>query len=357
MKQIVYLSFFICCSFVSLGQQPWTLSKANNWYKKQGWLVGANYTPASAINQLEFWQAETFNISEINKELGWAQAIGMNCMRVYLHHVAWLQDKEGFKKRMSAFLKIADSHKIKIMFVFFDDCWTDTYKAGKQPEPKPGIHNSGWLKDPGNRIQNDFASETSTPKLLDTLEVYVKDILTSFKKDKRILLWDLYNEPGQFDQHDKSLPLLVNVFKWARSVNPSQPLSSGVHDENEKAVTHFQVMNADVITYHCYEDPKMHQRRIDSLYKASNGRPMICTEYMARKRGSTFASILPMLKKQNIGAINWGLVDGKTQTKYAWDEKDWGSNEPALWFHDIFRKDGTAYDRKEVELIKLLTDR
>lgn len=328
--------------------QKWPLARANKWYAQQGWLVGANYTPAYAVNQLEFWQQATFDVRAIDRELALANSIGMNCMRVYLHHAVWLQDKAGFKERIAEFLKTAHRNHIKIMFVFFDDCWTDTYKPGLQPVPKPGVHNSGWLKDPGNRIQTDRA-------LMDTLEDYVKDILITFKHDKRILLWDLYNEPGQFDQHAKSLPLLVKVFKWAREVNPIQPLSAGVHDDNEKELTDFQLRESDIVTYHSYDKPETHQRRIDSLIKVTGGRPMICTEYMARKRGSTFASILPMLKKQNIGAINWGLVDGKTQTKYAWDEKNWGNAGPALWFHDVFRADGKPYDVKETELIRTLT--
>ncbi|WP_431293386.1 cellulase family glycosylhydrolase [Pedobacter sp. P26] len=297
---------------------------------------------------MEFWQAETFNISEIDKELGWAQSIGMNCMRIYLHHAAWQQDKSGFKNRMCNVLSVAKKHGMKILFVFFDDCWNDKYAIGRQPLPRPGVHNSGWLKDPGNIVQKGGP-------LLDTLQAYVSDILRTFKDDKRILMWDLYNEPGQFDQHDNSRPLMKEAFGWARKINPSQPLTSGVYDDNEKAIAKFQVENSDIITYHSYDKPDVHQRRIDSLNKVSGGRPLICTEYMARKRGSTFAAILPMLKKQNIGAINWGLVDGKTQTKYAWDEKDWGNKEPAIWFHDIFRKDGVPYDSKETDLIKSLT--
>lgn len=328
--------------------QVWPLEKARKWYAAQGWLVGANYTPAYAINQLEFWQAATFDLVVIDQELALASSIGMNCMRVYLHHLAWKADAAGFKARMTSFLKVAARHRIKVMFVFFDDCWNDTYRAGLQPLPKAGVHNSGWLKDPGNRIQSDRV-------LMDTLELYVKDVMGAFRSDKRILLWDLYNEPGQFDQHSKSLPLLQNVFSWARSVGVSQPLSAGVHDDNEVELTRFSLENSDIVTYHSYDSALVHQRRIDSLVRVTGGRPMICTEYMARKRGSTFATILPMLKRQHIGAINWGLVDGKTQTKYAWDEKDWGSREPALWFHDIFRKDGSAYDRAEVELIRKLT--
>lgn len=340
---------FLAMESQSAGAQVWSVKKAEKWYRQQGWLVGANYSPAYAINQLEFWQAETFDPEIIDKELGWAEGIGMNCMRVYLHHLAWRQDKEGFKKRVSEYLTIAAKHKIKTVIVLFDDCWNPVYNSGKQPEPEPGIHNSGWIKDPGQRWYDGAAEIEST------IKEYTLDILMSFKNDKRILMWDLYNEPGWSGKMDKAYELSDKVFNWARKVRPSQPLSICVWND-EKA---FEKLNAlalsrsDVISYHNYEKPEVHLKQILELKKV--GRPLVCTEYMARKRGSTFSGILPMLKKEGVIAINWGLVDGKTQTKYAWDEKDWGSREPALWFHDIFRADGSAYDEKEVSLVKKLT--
>lgn len=344
--KVILLAVLFCFGAMARAQ-VWPLEKAQDWYSRQGWLVGANYTPAYAINQLEFWQAETFDLAVIDSELGLAEGIGMSCMRVYLHHLAWVVDKPGFKMRIDKFLTIASRHRIKIMFVFFDDCWNDTYVAGKQPVPKPGIHNSGWVKDPGNRAQTDKF-------LLDTLEAYVKDVVGAFRKDKRILLWDLYNEPGHFEQGLKSLPLLRNVFAWAREVHPLQPLTAGIYSGTEPELGDFQLKNSDIVTYHDYTGPDSHRKTIDSLRDIVGLRPMICTEYMARKRGSTFKAILPMLKKERIGAVNWGLVDGKTQTKYAWDERDWGKAEPSLWFHDIFRKDGKAYDPQEIKIIKEL---
>lgn len=322
---------------------PWPVQKSNKWYAKQRFLVGANFTPSTAINQLEMWQLETFDPITIDRELKLASGIGMNCMRVYLHHAAWAQDKRGFKKRMNTYLSIADKYRIKTMFVFFDDCWRDDYQIGKQPAPKLGIHNSGWIKDPGNRIDTISA-------MMDTLKNYVTDILQIFKHDKRVLLWDLYNEAGHFGHGNKSLELLKNVFIWARAVNPDQPLSSGLWNDDLKEINNFILDNSDVITYHSYLDSASHQRRIDSLRKWN--KPMICTEYMARKRGSTFQTILPLLKRQNIGAINWGLVAGKTNTIYAWDEPMPDGGEPKLWFHDIFRKDGTPYSKEEVDLIR-----
>ena len=324
----------------------WSEEQAHEWYQQWGWLRGADFIPSTAINQLEMWQAETFDTATINRELGWAEEIGMNSMRVYLHHLAWEIDPEGFKDRMDQYLSIADRHNISTLFVIFDDCWNPTYQAGKQPDPKPGIHNSGWVRDPGDLLQSDTT-------LFITLEKYVKDVLTRFKDDDRIVLWDLYNEPGNSGYGNKSLRLLQRVFQWAREVNPSQPLSSGVWDKNLPLLGRYQLEHSDVITYHNYSDRETHQQWIDSL-RAEN-RPLICTEYMARTRNSLFKDILPLLKEENIGAYNWGLVAGKTNTIYAWDTPMPDGKEPPVWFHDIFRKDGTPYDPKEIAVIKEIT--
>lgn len=326
--------------------KQWSIEKANAWYAEHKWIVGADYLPSNAINQLEMWQAPTFDSAVNDKELGWAENIGFNTMRVFLHSVAWKQDKEGFKKRINTFLSIADKHHIQPMFVFFDDCWNKTPEPGKQPDPKPGIHNSGWVQDPGQPLSSDST-------IFPQLELYVKDILTTFSHDKRILLWDLYNEPGNSGKKDSSLPLLTKIFQWARAVNPDQPISAGLWAWDFEKLNAFQVANSDVITYHDYDEAPLHQRVIELL--KMNGRPLICTEYMARIRNSRFSTVLPLLKKQNVGAINWGFVAGKSNTKYAWDTPIPDGSEPIEWFHDIFNQDGTPYRNDEVNLIKKLT--
>ncbi len=149
------------------------------------------------------------------------------------------------------------------------------------------------------------------------------------------------------------MPHIKSVSAWAREINPTQPLSVGVWDHRLLELNKFQLENSDIITYHNYSDEIDHQAAIDSLKKLD--RPMICTEYMARKRNSLFSNIMPILKEQNIGAINWGLVDGKSNTKYAWDEPIPDGSEPELWFHEIFRQDGSPYKQEEVDLIIELT--
>jgi len=324
----------------------WSKSEAFTWYADKGWLRGCDFIPSTAVNQLEMWQAESFDTATISRDLGYAQNIGLNCMRVFLHHLAWQQDPQGFKKRMNRYLDIADRNNIKTIFVFFDDCWNESYHIGTQPAPKPGIHNSGWLRDPGKLLYDD-------PELMKVLENYVKDVLNTFKGDHRILLWDLYNEPGNSGYRNKSMVLLKNVFHWSKEINPSQPLTAGVWNPDLTELNRFQLTESDVITYHNYEPEKAHLEAIDTLRKY--GRPLICTEYMARLRNSTFFNIMPMLKKENVGAINWGLVSGKTNTKYAWDTPIPNGAEPAVWFHDIFRPDGKPYSQQEVDFIKSLT--
>ena len=340
-------------AFSALGIAPaaaqqsarWSEEKATEWQRQSPWLVGANYSPAYAINQLEMWQAATFDSATIDRELGYAESIGMNCMRVFLHHVAWQADTGDFKKRMNIYLTVANKHHIVTMFVFFDDCWNESYKEGPQPAPKPGIHNSGWIRDPGKLLYDDSS-------LISVLEQYVEDILTRFKHDKRILLWDLYNEPGNSSYNETSMPLLKKVFEWAWAVRPSQPLTAATWYDNKDFNT-FQLANSDIITIHNYNDADNLEKELKE--KAKLGRPIVCSEYMARPRNSRFQTHLPIFKKYNVGAINWGLVSGKSNTIYQWSKPIPDGSEPELWFHDIFRKDGTPYDKKETDFIKAIT--
>jgi hypothetical protein len=346
---ITFLAVFL--SFAANAQQSnsvalkvWSAEKANTWYAKHKWINGANFIPSTAINQLEMWQADTFDPETIDRELGYAEGIGFNAVRVFLHSVAWKEDPKGFKERVSKYLAIADKHHIQTIFVFFDDCWNPNAKPGKQPDPKPGIHNSGWMQDPGKPL--------TTPADFTALKVYVDDILTTYKHDNRVLLWDLYNEPGNGDKNKIASRLLPQVFAWAHAIDPDQPVSSGMWNWDLEDLNKVQLKYSDVITYHCYESPENHQRVVQLL--KINNRPVICTEYMARPRNSTFENTMPMLRKENVGAINWGFVSGKTNTIYAWDTPMPSGAEPKVWFHDIFRKNGEPYSQQEVRLIKQL---
>lgn len=342
----------------------WTPEKANEWYSDKGWLIGSNYAPAYAINQLEFWQADTFNPESIDKELGWAEDLGMNTMRVYLHDLLYEQDAEGLLKRMDTFLVISAKHNIKPLFVLFDSCWDPFPKIGEQRAPKPHVHNSGWVQSPGLEALKD---STQYPRL----QKYVEGVVGKFANDDRVLGWDIWNEPdntnassyGKVELENKSdyvTPLLAKAFTWARSVKPSQPLTSGVWagdwstPEKLTPLQKVQIEQSDIISFHNYDDAASLEKCITWLQQYN--RPIICTEYMARPNGSTFQSSLPVAKKYNVGMYNWGFVDGKSQTIYPWDSwKKQYNAEPPLWFHDIFRKDGTPYKKEETDLIREMT--
>jgi hypothetical protein len=347
-KRFISLIFSAIIFFsLPLKSQPiWPVKKANDWYAKQKWLVGCNFIPSNAINELEMWQADTFDPQTLDKELGMAASLGMNIVRVFLHQIAWEQDKEGFNKRIKTFLEIADKHQIKIMFVLFDSCWNDNPMPGKQPEVKVGVHNSGWLRCPGTKMLFD---SRNWPKLED----YTKGIIGEFAKDTRVIVWDLFNEPSNSGYMDAVMPLLKKSFEWARAAKPTQPITSGWWHDHPLS-NEFMLNNSDIITFHNYSTPENLEKKIIEL-RDKYKRPIICTEYMARKHKSTFEGCLPIFKKYNVGAINWGLVKGKTNTIYAWDDPMPGGEEPQLWFHDIFRPDGSAFNPAEVDFIKQIT--
>ena len=356
-----------CLNSLSAETSRWTEERARTWYEQQPWLVGSNYIPEDAINQLEMWQAESFNPSQIDKELGWAEGMGMNTMRVFLHDLVWQQNPTAFKQRIDQFLQISSRHHIKPLLVLFDSCWDPNPKLGMQHPPIPGVHNSGWVQSPGAAGLKDPAQE---PRL----KAYVEGVIGAFANDSRILGWDVWNEPagtndGSYEREELKNKvqfveaLLPKVFSWARAANPSQPLTSGVWDIDFEKGTAFnkvqrtQLENSDVISFHNYSWPEVFEKEVVFLQKLN--RPVICTEYMARSAGSTFDTVLPLAKKYHVGAINWGFVAGKTQTYYPWDswQHPYILDQPTVWFHEVLHTDGTPYREAEVRLIRELTGR
>jgi hypothetical protein len=348
-------------AFAEPGQ--WSVDRANSWYQAQGWLVGANYVTSTAVNQLEMFQPGTYDPRRIDSELGFARLLGFNTVRVFLHDQLWAQDPRGFLSRLVQFVAIAASHGIKPLFVLFDSCWNPFPRVGPQAPPTPGVHNSGWVQSPG-------AEHIDDPRYRGVLYAYVTGVLSQFRNDDRVLGWDLWNEPDnparvyrkveRKDKQELVAALLPQVFQWARSVNPVQPLTSGVWNGNwgdpnsRSAISGIQLDNADVITFHCYGRPADFEARITEL--SPLGRPILCTEYLARPLGSTVEGILPIAKRHNVGALNWGFVAGKTQTYLPWDSWDHPYRAaPALWFSDLVQPDGRPFQDSEIQTIRRLT--
>jgi hypothetical protein len=364
--KVVLLVACVIVATASAARERWTAQQARDWYARQPWIIGANYIPATAINQLEMWQADTFDPARIDLELGWAEAIGMNTMRVFLHDLLWQQDASGFRRRIDTFLGIAARHHVRILFVLFDSVWDPIPHLGPQHPPVPGVHNSGWVQSPS-------AAALADPAQYPRLAGYVKGVVSAFAGDERILGWDVWNEPSYSDKVAGSYAalearhkgqrvrgLLPKVFMWARVAGAKQPLTSGVWGESWQEPGHrsgtalIQLQESDIVSFHSYDQPAIFEKTVVALSRY--GRPLICSEYMARSVGSTFENTLPIAARYHVGAINWGLVQGKTQTIYPWDS--WQKpfdHEPTPWFHDIFRTDGRPYDPKETALIRELS--
>jgi hypothetical protein len=368
MVAMIRASLVLLFAAVAFGQslQPprWSVEQADSWYATQPWLVGSNYIPADAINELEMWQADTFDPKRIDTELGWGQKIGMNTMRVFLQDQLWKQDPAGFKKRLDVFLTIAAKHHIKPLLVLFDSCWDPEPHLGKQHAPTPGVHNSGWVQSPGAK---ELADEAYYPALAE----YVKGVVSAFANDQRILGWDIWNEPDNSNgssykdpanKQELVLALLPRAFAWAREAKATQPLTSGIWHENPATPDQLSPMAkeqlelSDVISFHTYDPPAQFEAEVKWLQ--GYHRPLICTEYMARPRGSTFEAILPIAKKYKVAAINWGFVAGKSQTFLPWDswQKPYVNGRvPEVWFHDIFHENGAPYKPEETAFIRKIT--
>ena len=366
----------------------WPADKANAWYDALPWLVGANYYPHTAINAIEMWQASTWDPDTIAMELDLAESIGMNTMRVYLHDLVWADDAEGLYERMDAFLAMCDERGIKPFFVFFDDCHYPTPKLGEQPLPVKEWHNSGWVNSPGRDLALRYANGEASEEEVANLKGYVQETMRRFSDDDRVLMWELYNEPGRGNSTgedmtgtamqgrdvsigDQSNQLLHDSFVWAREVAPTQPVcatSAGSLGDMNIAIAR---ANSDVQSIHSYEPPQG-MRRLIADYKR-DGRPLLMTEWLARTRGNTVEDNLPILKRQGVAAINWGFVIGKTETHYPWSSRRRDQSlselreageviregdpipEPELWFHDLFRADGTPFSEEEIAIFKRLT--
>src|SRR5271169_2068263 len=258
----ILIATTLCTSFAFSQTERWSEQKANEWYAQQPWLVGSNYIPKSAINELEMWQEASFDPAQIDRELGWAEAMGMNTMRVFLHDLLWQQDAAGFRRRIDQFLTIASRHHIRPLFVLFDSCWDPAPQLGPQHPPIPGVHNSGWVQSPGAKALAD-------PNQYPRLKTYVLGVVGAFAKDDRILAWDLWNEPGgvsdstypndelkEKDKIARIAALLPQVFDWARDANPTQPLTSGVWDVDTSSdsgnlgeLQPIQLRLSDIITF------------------------------------------------------------------------------------------------------------
>jgi hypothetical protein len=303
------------------------------------------------------WQRESFDPATIDQELGWAERVGFNVVRTNLQFLVWLDDRAGLHARLEEFLGIANRRGMRVMLCLFDDCAFSGREPylGRQDEPIPGLHNSGGAASPGRAVVRD---RTRWPEL----ERYVGDLVSHLRDDERVLAWDLYNEPGNESVFTRELapdprgPLVPHsaalaeaTFGWARAARPSQPLTTGVWNPEWREHNARLVELSDLVSFHNYFGLTRLRAQVEELRRA--GRPLLCTEWLARGLRSVPATHLPYFREQRIGCFHWGLVNGRTQTHLPWPviEK---LVPTGLWHHDLFRADGTPYDATEIALFR-----
>jgi len=333
-------------------QTRWSKAEALAWHHRQPWLLGFNYVPSTAVNSTEFWQASSFDRTCIGRELAWAAAAGFNSCRVFMQEVVWEADASGLRSRFAEFLDAAAGNGLSVMPVLFDDCAFNRQppQLGPQPEPIPGRMMTGWTASPGHARVLD---RNAWP----ALQRYVTEFVGAFAADPRVVAWDLYNEPGNEGMGGKNLPLLAATFAWARAARPVQPLTVGIWNHGDPAfagMNELQLCCSDVISFHLYGDLQSTGETLDRL--AGQGRPVICTEWMARPLNSRMVTHLPLFRDRRAGCYVWGLVNGRTQTHIPWENLI-GKLGTAEWFHDLFRADGTPYDPAEIALLRRLSPR
>ena len=326
----------------------WSAEKANMWHKTKKWILGFNYITSTAVNSTEMWQSESIDKKTIETEMAAASGCGYNSCRVFLQYLVWKNEGEYFTANLDWFLDICKKYGITVMPIFLDDCAFSGREPypGKQDDPKPGIHNSGWTGSPGFTISDDISNQ-------ENLRLYIQTIINKFKDDERILAWDLYNEPGNSGRKEKSHSLLKNAFTWARECCPSQPLTAAVWAYLDFDLILLEM--SDIISFHDYTGIDITKKRITLLKKYN--RPMFCTEWLHRPNGNTFESHVPLYKSENIGIYQWGLVNGKTQTHLNWERDKNINGLPKLWQHDILTKELVPYSETEIEFIRKTSDK
>lgn len=341
----------------------WGIDRAAQWGSEVGWLVGCNFSPSTASNQLELWQAETFDPAVIDRELGWAADIGMNSIRLFLHDLMWVLEGERFLDRIDQVLDIAASHGISVMPVLFDGIWDPEPRPGPQRAPRRGIHNSTWVQGPGAAVVADRSR-------WDSLRPYVERVVGRFGSDARIVAWDLFNEPDSPNpfylrrdptrKRERVAALLELVWDWAEGVNPTQPLTVGVflmqssrHPERASSVARTALERSDVISFHCYGAEPVLERSIQGL--GALRRPLVCTEWMGRPTSPP--ALIDVFRRSGVGCYTWGLVDGWSQTRFPWTSWVRRGTDRTPWFHELLHGDGSPYDAAEIAAFRNATQR
>ena len=347
----------------------WSEKKAWEWYNSHPWIRGCNYMSADSVNRIDQWQGLHFEerLKTTEEELKVMKDLGFNSVRIILEFVVWEKEHDSFLERFEEYISLLDKYGISAMVVLANDCMPPKTELWKMPDIGEQEYDWGYH---GGRRHSQHGRHSSPaphyyfddPVLTEKYFDMVREIVTLYKDDPRILMWDLFNEPGNSNRSGITIEPLKRMVKEVRAINPSQPLTIAAWCRDAKYEFSmpediFAIENSDIITYHNYGTYEEHIRIIKYLKQFN--RPLINTEWLARCTGNTVFDNFPLFYLENIGCYNWGFVAGKYQTyepyeaHWQWYNDD--KNAPidfTKWFHDLYRPSLRPYDPRETELIK-----
>lgn len=349
----------------------WSKEKAWNWYNAQPWIRGCNYMSADCANRIDQWQEYGFEkrFDTTKRELALMADMGYNSIRIIPEFVVWEKEHDGFMCRFERYIQLAAENGMSCMVVLGNDCCPPKEEALKRL--RLGEQHVDWGYHGGRKVSQHGRFEGHGYSVLDDLEFaeryyeFVTEIVKKYKNDSRIIIWDVFNEPGNSGRGMLSLPHFKKFFEIIREINPIQPLTAAIWScdegdfDNMPEIERFCLENSDIISYHNYKSYEKNIVEIKRLKKLE--RPIINTEWLNRCAGNSVELMFPLFYLENIGCYNWGFVAGKYQTYEPWNGvwDEYKENPAAYsdfdftkWLHDLYRPGHRPYNPREIELIK-----
>ena len=341
------------------------------WYESLPWLRGSNFLPSNVINRLDMYQSyksdEHLRVSDI--ELDLHEKIGFNTVRLWLDFDCYYLEKEKYLEILEEYISLCDKHHQLVMLVLAheEDLPYDTFKAKELGEQRKYYNHFNrdypQYYEMAPRKKHYLEFDETRDLFLEMIDV----VVNKYKNDKRIIAWNIYNEPG-ITIGNRAIPLLELLFDKVRKINPIQPLSADIwRDVDENGIPYSPEERkalelSDFISFHSYNKYPSFTKKIEALEK--HNRPIIVTEWLQRINHNNVEDIYPYLAKKRIGAYCWGFVEGDTFTNEPW-ENLWKEIEInpnydydfSKWQHNLFRRNLHPYIPKEIELIKKINEK
>lgn len=351
----------------------WSNEKIWEWYNSRPWIRGCNYMSADCANGIDQWQEYQFEerFETTKKELALMSELGYNSIRIRPEFFVWEKEHDGFMERFERYIELAAQNGISCMVIFGNDCCPPKEEALNRLYL--GEQHVDWGYHGGRKVSQHGTFAGAGYSLLDDAEYaekhyeFVREIVEKYKNDERIIIWDVFNEPGNSKRNSMSLPHMKKFFEIIRSIDPIQPLTVGIWSQttelkNLTEAEKYGLENSDIVSYHNYGTYENNIQELKVLKKL--GRPILNTEWLNRCGGNTIEELFPLFYLEKVGCYNWGFVAGKYQT-YEPHNSVWDNYKSEYykynfdftkWFHDIYRPSHNPYNPKETELIKRFCD-